>query len=63
MGWGPSLSRLYYKLKGVMRKALCAKFSQNPQLMTLYRQFADKTLIHEVLALFALCGIWGNKMF
>ena len=31
----------------VMRKALCAKFSQNPQLMVLYRQFADRTLIHE----------------
>lgn len=31
----------------VMRKALHAKFSQNPQLMTLYKQFAERTLIHE----------------
>ena len=31
----------------VMRKALNAKFSQNPQLMALYMRFATKTLIHE----------------
>ena len=33
--------------RDVMRKAVYAKFSQNPQLMTRYRQFADRMLIHE----------------